>query len=367
MFAWMVAAFALLVPASAHAQSACSTHAECTGESEYCIDGRCEIGVVTGRCTASGSCRVGVCTDDARGGVCIGRVAAIRCSTHSDCDDGRFCDGVATCLDGFCYPGPPPCEGADVVCIESDDACVRSCSIDADADGVVSIACGGVDCDDNDPRRYPERLEVCDPLGHDEDCDPSTIGVLDRDDDGHVSSACFNTREDGERVRGPDCDDADPTTFGAVARAPGAPERCNGRDDDCDGEVDEELQSAPLVCDPDDETRVRVCTFEDGKSRIASLPCPGGTTCLSQPDGSGVCVPDCLCSEAPDDDLDRDGVPGYADLCPHTSALPVDQNGCSRAEFCAGFGRRNACARADFLGDGGRDCAFTPERGCVAR
>jgi hypothetical protein len=240
--------------------------------------------------------------------------------------------------------------------------CITRGSYDVDGDHVAAIECGGVDCDDSDPTRAPGNIEVCGTPGHDEDCDPTTFGGRDFDDDGRVSSACFNTDSDGREFRGDDCDDTDPLVFGDDA-----PERCNGRDDDCDGEVDEGLQAARMVCDPDDKTRVRVCTFDDGKSAITSLPCAGSATCVPQPDGSGACMPPCLCTLVPDEDPDRDGVLGKLDLCPFTVALPVDLNGCSRAEFCASFGTRNACVRADFLGDGNRDCAYTPKRGCAAR
>src|SRR5262245_33664340 len=50
------------------------------------------------------------------------------------------------------------------------------CSTDADADGHRAMACGGDDCDDADPLRYPGRTEVCDDAGHDDDCDPATLG-----------------------------------------------------------------------------------------------------------------------------------------------------------------------------------------------
>lgn len=42
-----------------------------------------------------------------------------------------------------------------------------------------------------------------------------------------------------------DCDDLDP------ARFPGAPESCDGRDDDCDREIDEELPHSAWFADAD--------------------------------------------------------------------------------------------------------------------
>ena len=52
---------------------------------------------------------------------------------------------------------------------------------------------------------------------------PDVPGCVDADGDGHPSAACG----------GLDCDDTDPT------RHPGAPERCQGEDDDCDARIDE--------------------------------------------------------------------------------------------------------------------------------
>jgi hypothetical protein len=57
--------------------------------------------------------------------------------------------------------------------------------------------------------------EVCN--GHDEDCNPSTLGFLDADLDGASSSACCNGTECGG-----DCNDSDstPSTTTAAANRP---------------------------------------------------------------------------------------------------------------------------------------------------
>ncbi len=102
---------------------------------------------------------------------------------------------------------------------------------DADGDGAASIACGGGDCDDADPNRYPTNPEICDAAEHDEDCVRDTVGP-DLDEDGFEDQRCC-ARWEGETVCGEDCDDGDPTVN------PSRTETCNGRDDDCDGTTDE--------------------------------------------------------------------------------------------------------------------------------
>ena len=117
---------------------------------------------------------------------------------------------------------------------------------DVDGDGAGDVACGGFDCDDNDPSIYPGAVEVCDD-GIDQDC---VLGDLvgDADGDGYNSDVCFE---------GDDCDDTDPGISPAVdADGDGAhvcidcndaydfisplePEICNDAiDNDCSGADD---------------------------------------------------------------------------------------------------------------------------------
>ena len=96
---------------------------------------------------------------------------------------------------------------------------------DADGDGVIDAVCGGADCDDRNPDRYPGNTEMGNLV--DEDCDPDTLGD-DGDGDGFVSAFFCN----GDRC-GTDCDD---DHYGIH---PGAIEACNHIDDNCDGNVDE--------------------------------------------------------------------------------------------------------------------------------
>jgi hypothetical protein len=114
--------------------------------------------------------------------------------------------------------------------------------IDLDGDGHRAEE----DCDDEDPAVHPGADEVCN--GIDDDCD----GFVDDADPGVEGGSTFYPDGDGDGFgwdhgavvaceepsgfveRGGDCDD------GVAAVNPAAEERCNDRDDDCDGEVDEE-------------------------------------------------------------------------------------------------------------------------------
>ena len=88
---------------------------------------------------------------------------------------------------------------------------------DADGDGLKDSYCGGDDCDDNDPNRYPGNTEVCDAEGRDEDCDDMSFGI-DRDGDGFISADCFiRDAATGNIIKsGDDCNDNSKLIFPGV-------------------------------------------------------------------------------------------------------------------------------------------------------
>ncbi len=135
-----------------------------------------------------------------------------------------FCNGAEGCSDGRCVPGTAPCDGA---CDETADECNDDCP-DADGDGALDSACGGTDCDDANPSRFPGNMEVCDVADLDEDCDPSTFGFRDQDMDGYPDDSCCN----GD-VCGDDCADTRANQHPTLA------ESCDSLDNDCDGAIDE--------------------------------------------------------------------------------------------------------------------------------
>ncbi len=200
---------------------------------------------------------------------------------------------------------------------------------DDDGDGVPSAACGGSDCDDLDPSRFPGAIEVCD--ADDEDCDDATVGP-DADGDGEPYFGCCN----GPMRCGSDCDD----TRRAINA--GGIESCNGFDDDCDGRVDEEV--AAISCaDTDGDGRGPLTITEQG----CRIPLGATTTCN-----------DC-------DDANPQRFVGATELC-----NGVDDN-CNLAvdEACeCGTGEARACgSTTGECRPGTQRCLGTPglwEAGC---
>jgi hypothetical protein len=118
--------------------------------------------------------------------------------------------------------------------------------IGENADNDPYSVCEG-DCDDTNPNIYPGATEICD--GLDNDCDGQIDeGVLstfyaDTDNDGYGNAAqslqsC--TLPSGYVSNDTDCNDDDASIY------PGSPEICDGADNDCDSQTDEDN-----VCDGD--------------------------------------------------------------------------------------------------------------------
>lgn len=163
---------------------------------------------------------------------------------------------------------------------------------------------------------------MCDSAGKDEDCDNSTFGQRDIDNDGFFDAACCNGANCGD-----DCDDTD------AQRHPTASEVCNEVDDNCDGAIDDGvLITGYRDSDRDgygapDAGGTQVCDYELGQGysayandcedsntaiTLGSIICVGGqmphavricqsdggwllascapsTLCYVQPNGTGIC------------------------------------------------------------------------------
>ena len=182
-------------------------------------------------------------------------------------------DGWAACVDcddevAAIHPGAVEvCDGADNDC---DDVADGADALDAvpfyldnDSDGfglVDEVIWGctapegyvadGTDCDDEDDTAYPGADEECD--GDDDDCDGvvdddpvETSGALyyqdlDRDGVGHEDVAVRACEQPAGFAASPgDCDDLEARAY------PGADEVCDGVDNDCNDEVDDDADDAP--------------------------------------------------------------------------------------------------------------------------
>ncbi|MFO0682804.1 MAG: putative metal-binding motif-containing protein [Sandaracinus sp.] len=118
------------------------------------------------------------------------------------------------------------------------------------------------DCDDHDPARNPAQLELCDTKDNDCDTriDESAAAVpwyRDLDGDGFGSARSGTTSSctvpAGYSLRGTDCDD---TQAGV---SPAAAELCNGVDDDCNGVADYALAPGDLEDDDGDGLADAAC------------------------------------------------------------------------------------------------------------
>jgi hypothetical protein len=159
------------------------------------------------------------------------------------------------------------------------------------------------DCDDRDAAVNPDATEICNEV--DDDCDgdiddddsgldtsTASTWYADADADGYGDSAVSSLACDQPArflADNTDCDDADATAY------PGAPELCDGADDDCDGTVDEDdaLDASTWYADSDG----------DGYGDSGST-----TAACSQPSAYTSDASDC-------DDADAGINPAAGELC----------------------------------------------------
>ncbi len=150
-------------------------------------------------------------------------------SQNGDCDDTRdiinpgadeICDQLDNNCDGQVNEGLNETFYADADGDNFGDANSPTTTCFGQPQGTVT---DNTDCDDNNAAINPNATEIAN-NGIDEDCDGSDlVEIVDNDNDG------FGEEED--------CDDNNP------AINPGATEICDGIDNNCDGQVDEGVQT----------------------------------------------------------------------------------------------------------------------------
>ena len=331
---------------------------DCSGVADQCNTGRCDEGlgacvaepVVDGTwcsdglyCSNADACTAGLCSgtpvdcsgwgDACKLGECddvLNSCVATPVVDGTACDDGTWCSETDVCTSGACVGVARDCSGVSDscnagACDEATDTCLPqalpngtgcddgdACSmndacngglcgglpLDADGDGSVDQACGGLDCDDGNGNVNPGVFEgpygdaLCSD-GVDNDCDSNTDGSdvgcrqcsVDPDcDDGDVCNGA-ETCQAGVCVSGTnlDCNDGNPCT-----------------DNACD---------AQLGCQATNHTRA----CDDGVWCTLNDVCDGAGSCVGagSPCG-GVCLASCnevqqACDPSPDGSACDDG------------------------------------------------------------
>ena len=202
--------------------TACDDGNACTTV-DVCNNGSC-IGTPIA-CSDNNPCTVDSCDPDTG---CV----FIDVSSGTACDDGNACTTGDVCNNGSCVAGSP------IVCSDNNPCTTDSC--DPNTGCVFIYVSSGTACDDGNACTTDD---VC----NNGSCSGTAINCNDGDPctlDSCDGSGCKNTPQSGtdycdddgdgfSEVQG-DCDDTDSNIY------PNANEVCDGVDNDCDGQKDED-------------------------------------------------------------------------------------------------------------------------------
>jgi hypothetical protein len=259
-------------------------------------------------CQGNDECLSGFCVEGTFGGVCTQ-------ACLEDCPDGWKCKGV-------------PNFGADLVFIcvpETKKQCVP-CAMDEQCGGGRCIDIGGADfcamfCDENSgclPGFTCDQLDgtgLCQPDSGSCDCLPDNAGSVKSCEDKNEFGTCYGYAECNPELGWTAC----------TAMTPAA-EICDGKDNDCDGLIDEQLADEP-------------CETENGFGI-----CPGMATCLG-PLGY-VCqapVPEAESCDYADNDCDGEVDESFLD----EAGKYVAFEHCGTCAVSCALGFPNAAAKCD--------------------
>ncbi len=316
----------------------CADDADCPA-GMVCFDGLCFDDQVECRtdsdCPAHEICQNGFCVTtcnpspeicDGIDNDCDGMVDEDNVCNQDPCSADSDCPPWEVCMNGLCQPFCGCATDADcplgTICV--DCQCIEDNCPDADGDGFN--VCRG-DCDDQDATIFPGAYESCDNV--DNDCD----GIVDEgcgglpcsaDSDCAAGELCWDGICVARCAANADCA-AGQVCVNGICQVACIPESeiCDGRDNDCDGQVDEgfDLMSDPnncggcgMVCAAGEACENGMCTGEcQSDSDCPGGICDGGRCVYTCPDQDGDGYGEGYCGDC--DDADPTIHPGAPEVC----------------------------------------------------